>query len=202
MTQWNIELTFSTICIIASDAAASAAAQQERPAHSPKTYQWLCHLVATIIKRHRIRLGGHFHALITTLHSLLRWLLCQPPSPEGEERGANAKLFARLLTLVCEPTDASVPRSQATSLSSERDKAKRYAGQYMHLVLTQYIELQLHHTVSHEVREALDAGMYSVLDITPRDTLDVMNDALDRSGRVLFGELYKQYQRFGKWSGV
>jgi len=72
----------------------------------------------------------------------------------------------------------------------------------MHLVLTQYIELQLHHTVSHEVREALDAGMYSVLDITPRDTLDVMNDALDRSGRVLFGELYKQYQRFGKWSGI
>lgn len=104
---------------------------------------------------------------------------------------------------MCEPTDASVSRSSAAGgLDSERDKAKRYAGQYMYLVLMQYIKLQLEFPVSHGVREALETGMYSVLDITPQDGMKIMNDAMDPSGRVIFKELYKQYQKLGKWSGV
>ena len=192
MTQWNIEVTLSTVSTIASKIIPGLAG-------SSKTYQWLCRLVEIVIKRHRIRLDGHFHILITALQSLLRRLISQA----SENSEAHAKLFARLLMLVCEPTDASVSRSKAAGgLDSERDRAKRYAGQYMYLVLMQYVKLQLEYAVSHGVREALETGMYSVLDITTHDGMKLMNDAMDPSGRVIFREVYKQYQRFGKWSGV
>jgi nucleolar pre-ribosomal-associated protein 2 len=192
MTQWNIEVTLSSVSTIASKTSSGVTA-------SPKTYEWLCHLVETIIKRHRIRLDGHFHILIAALQSLLKNLLSRP----SEDSPAQAKLFARLLTLVCEPTDASVSRSQASSgLDSERDRAKRYAGQYMYLVLMQYVKLQLEFVVPHSVREVLEPGMYSVMDITSPDGMKLMNDAMDPSGRVIFKELYKQYQKFGKWTGV
>ncbi|KAK5664080.1 hypothetical protein OQA88_294 [Cercophora sp. LCS_1] len=193
MSQWNVELSLSTVSTICSKRA-------DLTVFSPKIYEKLCRLVEIVIKRHRIRLDGHFHILIGALGSLLRQLLSRPSDEISEE---HAKLFARLLTLVCEPTDASVSRSAAgNSLDSERDRAKRYAGQYMYLVLMQCIKLQLERAVPHVVLEALQTGVYSILDITSQDGLSLMNDAMDPSGRVIFRELYKQYKRFGKWQGV
>ncbi|KAK0710990.1 Urb2/Npa2 family-domain-containing protein [Lasiosphaeris hirsuta] len=211
MTQWNIELTLSTVATICSETSPVAA--------SPEAYKWLCRLVETVIKRHRIRLDGHFHILVTTLQALLRRLLSRPQDAWSNDVGSTAKsgdkaesrdqpqtrakFFSRLMTLVCEPTDASVSRSQAVnSLDSEKDKARRYAGQYMYLVVMQYIKLQLEQAVPHEVSKALETGMNSALDITSQDMVKLMNDAMDPSGRVIFKELYKQYHKFGKWSGV
>ena len=185
MGQWNIELTLSTVSTICSSTEQAASR-----AESPVSYRALCGLVEMVIKRHRIRLDGHFHILITALQSLLRRLLSRP----CDKQEAYAKLFSRLLTLVCQPTDASVSRSQGVnSLDSEKDRAKRYAAQYMYLVLMQYVKLQLQHIVSHGVRAALEPGMYSILDITMQDGLKLMNDAMDGSGRIIFKELYRQY---------
>jgi nucleolar pre-ribosomal-associated protein 2 len=75
----------------------------------------------------------------------------------------------------------------------------------MYLVLMQYVKLQLEvggGGVSHAVREALEPGMYSVMDITTQDGLRIMSDGMDGSGRVVFREMWKMWQRFGKWSGV
>ncbi|KAK0623003.1 Urb2/Npa2 family-domain-containing protein [Immersiella caudata] len=192
LSQWNIEVTLSTVSTVASHHNSVISA-------SPKIYRCLCSLVEIIIKRHRIRLDGHFHIVITALHSVLRQLISQP----SVATSAHAQSFARLLTLICEPTDASVSRSSGVGgLDSERDRAKRYAGQYMYLVLMQYIKLQLELPVAPAVREALDSGMYSVLDITTQGGVKLMNDAMDLSGRIIFKELYKRYQKFGKWSGV
>jgi len=194
MTQWNIELTLSTVTAICSKPTEIAPGW-------PKSYHWLCQFTGAVIRRHRIRLDGHFHILITALQALLRQLLSRQG---GEFKEAHSKLFSRLLTLVCQPTDSSVARSQTgkSGLDSEKDKAKRYAGQYMYLVLMQYIRLQLEYPVTHEVRAALEPGIYSILDITTQDGLRLMNDAMDPSGRVILKELYRQYQKFGKWSGI
>lgn len=193
MSQWNIELTLTIVSTMCSK-------RGELTASSPKIYEKLCRMMEIIIKRHRIRLDGHFHILVGALEALLRKLLSRPAEDISED---HARLFARLVTLVCEPTDASVSRSVAgSSLDSERDRAKRYAGQYMYLVLMQYIKLQLERAVPHGVLEALQTGVYSILDITSQDGLSLMNDAMDPSGRVIFKELYKQYKKFGKWQGV
>ncbi|KAK4039203.1 nucleolar pre-ribosomal-associated protein 2 [Parachaetomium inaequale] len=223
MTQWNIELTLSTVSTLASHSSTQALL-----ATSPSIYPSLCRLVEMVIKRHRRRLDGHFHILITALQSLLHLLLSRPPQPSPtptvittphgggtSHQEKHAKLFSRLLTLICEPTVASVSSRKTTTaggggggggsgpLDSEKDRARRYAGQFMYLVLMQYVRLQLAHApVPHGVREALEPGVYAVLDVTTGDGMRIMSDGMDASGRVVFREMFRLYQRFGKWSGV
>ncbi|KAB5515432.1 Urb2/Npa2 family-domain-containing protein [Coniochaeta sp. 2T2.1] len=218
MTQWNIELTLSTVSLLASEVTTHKVMST-----TPKAYELLCRLVQVIVRRHRLRLEGHFHLLVTVLQSLLRALVCHPYL--SQKRNAqqssgvwttglikdpslfdhwqkHAKAFGRLLTMVCEPTPGSVARSQQNSLDSATDAAKRYAGQHMYLVLMLYIKLQLEQNVPHDVREALEPGVFAILDITTPEARRVMNDALDPSGRAIMKELFKQYLKFGKWSGI
>lgn len=213
MTQWNVELTLSTVSVLASEAAT-----HEVMSTTPRAYTCLCHLVQVIVRRHRLRLEGHFHLLAATLQSLLCMLICHPFTGRLGGRAwegglikdvsrfelwpKHAKAFARLLTTVCEPTPGSVARSQQSSLDSATDAAKRYAGQHMYMVLMLYIKLQLEQNVPHGVREALEPGVFAILDITTPESRRIMNDALDASGRAIMRELYKQYLKFGKWSGI
>lgn len=212
MTQWNIELTLSTVSTLSSEATTHAVISS-----TPKSYEALCRLLQVIIRRHRLRLDGHFHLLVTVLQSLLRQLIAHPytatptswtgglikdPSaiPRWEK---HAKAYARLLTMVCEPSAASVSRGHhQTSLDSATDAAKRTAGQHMYLVLMLYIKLQLEQNVPHDVREAMEPGVFSVLDVTSPEGRRMMNDALDPSGRAIMKDMYKQYLKFGKWSGI
>lgn len=206
MKQWNIEATLSTVSTICS----VGPTMTEDPHTSTKAYPWLCSLVEVIIKRHRHRLEGHFHLLITALQSLLRLLIipwpqttaASPANPSSDEQ-AQAARFSRLLTLTCEPSVASVTRGQAPgALDSAPDAAKKSAAQHMYLVLVLYVKLQLERAVPRAVRAALDPGVYSVLDITTPEGRRVINEAVDASGRAIFRDMYKQYVRFGKWNGV
>lgn len=220
MIQWNVDSTLSAVSAIASDASSTTMLTTH-----PKTYESLCHLVEIVIKRHRKRLDGHFHILIPALQSLLRRLISSTsststaPSLFSEStKEHHAKLLSRLLTLITEPTVASVSSSSRSNaakdqehhnhqhqqpLDSEKDKAKRYAGQHMYLVLMAYVKLQLEFVVPLVVRQQLETGMFSIVDITPAEgELRIMNDGMDPSGRVIFREMYKRWERFGKWSGV
>ena len=168
--------------------------------HDCPPLPWLCRLVETVIKHHRLRLDGHFHVLLAALQALLRRVVARPcPAQE-----AYAKQFTGLMRLICEPTDDATARSHGASsgLDSEKDEAKRYAGGYMYLVLMQYVKLQFECAVPHGVTEMLEPGMYAVLDVTTADGLRIMNDAMDPAGRAMFKLLYSRYQQFGKWSGV
>ncbi|KAK4214530.1 nucleolar pre-ribosomal-associated protein 2 [Rhypophila decipiens] len=243
MIQWNIDNTLSTVASICADLDQSLSQKHVSIDASvvrllPKTYKYLCALVEIIIKRHRKRIDGHFHLLIPTLQALLRHLLIL--SPKGKKSSSstpleaaklahqqrqqerNARLYSRLLTLVCEPTVASVStrRTQHNNstnpenthqpnvmLDVDKDKAKRYAGQFMYLVVMHYIRLQLQLeqtvVVTGESREALETSMFSILDITSKpDGLRILTDAMDSSGRVILRELLRRYERFGRWSGV
>ncbi|KXH37846.1 Urb2/Npa2 family protein [Colletotrichum nymphaeae SA-01] len=195
MTQWNIETTLSTVAAIVSNN------QGHLLDASPSVYQWLCKLMEIIIKKHRLRLEGHYHILITTLETLLSALA--HPSSSTQQRAKHAAHFTRLVTLVCEPAAAAVSRVQHLSaLDSATDAAKRSAGRHMYLVLMAYVKLQLDVDVPREIREALEPGMNSVFDITPLEVRKILNDSMDASGRAILREMYKRYTKFGKWSGV
>lgn len=211
MKQWNTEVTLSTVSTICSNGLKVTEDAQA----SEKAYPWLCSLVEVIIKRHRHRLEGHFHLLITALQSLLRLLITPWPrttayssaatasTPSAPDQQAQAARFSRLLTLTCEPSVASVTRGQGPgALDSAPDAAKKSAAQHMYLVLVLYVRLQLERPVPRPVRAALDPGVYSVLDITTPEGRRIINEAVDASGRAIFREMYKQYDRFGKWNGV
>ncbi|TGJ82647.1 hypothetical protein E0Z10_g6104 [Xylaria hypoxylon] len=214
MTQYNIEATLTSVVEVCS----SRGPKIKGPKAVGEIFAALFKLVALIIKRHRLRLSGHFHILLTTLRALLTVLLTDPSLSISSRRSAHsrsppwlltrlqhrhAERFARLLTLVCEPSAASVARSRSRSeLDSATDVAKRAAGQYMYLVLETYIKLQLEVEVSREMRKALEVGIFSVLDITSEGCRKVLNESLDAAGRAVFRALFAEYRKFGKWKGV
>ena len=196
MTQWNIELTLSIACDLTSPTSNQ----------SHVSFPWLCRLVEVVIKKHRLRLEGHYHLLLSTLQALMQALVIKTPyrttSSENSQE-TNAHRYARLITLICEPTAGAVSRSQLHSaLDSATDAAKRSAGRHMYMVLMQYVKLQLEENVPGSVREALEPAMNSIFDITTPEGRKILNDALDASGRTILREMYKRYVKFGKWSGV
>ncbi|TWU75780.1 hypothetical protein ED733_003423 [Metarhizium rileyi] len=197
MSQWNVEMTLSTVSNLATDHMAG---------EKKTSYPWLCKLVEVIIKKHRLRLEGHFHLLLSTMQALLQNLIVKQrhtTTTDSLAQEANAHLYARLITLICEPTAGAVSRSQLhSSLDSATDAAKRSAGRHMYLLLVGYVKLQLEAGVSTEVRDALEPAMNSIFDITPPEGRKILNDAMDSSGRAMLREMFKRYVKFGKWSGV
>ncbi|XWW97322.1 hypothetical protein V2A60_005304 [Cordyceps javanica] len=197
VSQWDVEATLSTICDLSPAVGGLDTAQLP--------YTWLCKLTDVIIKKHRLRLEGHYHLLLTVLQTLLDRLIVTEIGGEDSSASQETKAhaYARLITLVCEPTAGAVSRTQhQSSLDSATDAAKRSAGRHMHLVLMQYVRLQLTENVPRPVREALEPAMNSIFDITPPEGRKILNDAMDASGRAILREMFKRYVKFGKWSGV
>lgn len=196
MGQWNIEVTLSTVNDLAS----------AKPTNGPTvSFTWLCKLVGTIIKKHRLRLEGHHHLLLTTVQALLNSLIIHQPKDAGDgtTQASMARLYGRLITFICEPTAGAVSRSQhQNALDSATDAAKRSAGWHVYMVLMQYVKLQLEADVPREVREALEPAMNSIFDVTTPEVRKILNDAMDASGRAILREMFKRYVKFGKWSGV
>lgn len=196
VSQWDVEATLSTVCDLSP-------IQENMETNLP--YLWLCKLTDVIIKKHRLRLEGHYHLLLTVLQTLLdRLVISEVGTGESSvSQETKAHAYARLITLVCEPTAGAVSRTQhQSSLDSATDAAKRSAGRHMHLVLMQYVRLQLRENVPRPLREALEPAMNSIFDITPPEGRKILNDAMDASGRAILREMFKRYVKFGKWSGV
>ncbi|AEO68963.1 a26e5adf-7a91-4cdb-8b32-c960c9e3783e [Thermothielavioides terrestris] len=221
MTQFNIGRTLS--CVLTVSARASTPALV---AESPDVYPSLCRLVAMLIRRYRKRLEDSFHILVDTLQGLLRLLLSRPheeaatagpatATTQEETWARDARHFSRLLTLICEPAVGSGSTSavqgsggpRPAALDSEKDRARRFAGQFMYYVLMAYVRLQVEEhgaaaAVPHAVRAALEPGMFAIMDVTTRGGKGIMSAAMDASTRAVLREMYKRYERFGKWTGV
>lgn len=72
----------------------------------------------------------------------------------------------------------------------------------MQFVLATYIKLQLEMRMSPEVREKMVPGLYAIFDTTTPELRRCIVDSLDSSGRAVYGMLYKDYVKFGKWNGL
>ncbi|RDA92841.1 hypothetical protein CP533_2886 [Ophiocordyceps camponoti-saundersi (nom. inval.)] len=193
MGQWNIETTLSTVCDVSSTSSDGCAAP----------FASLCKLVEVVIKKHRLRLEGHFHILLSALQALLRNLIIKQAAAGEGEIESKAQAYSRLISLICEPTAGAVSRSQLHgALESATDAAKRLASRHMYLVMMQYVKLQLEESVPKAVREAMEPAMNAIFDITPPEVRKILNDAAQGGGRAILREMFRRYVKFGKWSGV
>lgn len=52
-----------------------------------------------------------------------------------------------------------------------------------------------------EIREKMVPGLYAIFDTSTPEMRRMIGDSLDSSGRAVFGTLFRDYQRFGKWKG-
>jgi nucleolar pre-ribosomal-associated protein 2 len=71
----------------------------------------------------------------------------------------------------------------------------------MQFVLTLYVQLQLEMRMLPEVREKMIPGLYAIFDTTTPEMRKMISDGLDSSGRAVFGMLFKDYHKFGRWKG-
>lgn len=213
MDQWNIDSTLGAITMMCSRNAPSL-----RATRAGGIYSHLCQLLSSILIGHRLKLEGHFHLVVQAMQALLRCLFtplphstskasktfAPPPwlsSPKHQLNPRHAAIFTRLVTLICDPSVSSVTRSKQNNLTSAKDKAKRMAGQHMHFVLTLYVQLQLEMKMLPQVREQMVPGLYAIFDTTTPEMRRMISDGLDSSGRAVFGVLFRDYQKFGKWKG-
>lgn len=197
MTQWSVESTLSAVSVVCTSTNARTA------------LPCACKLVETLLKRHRVRLEGHYHIITTTLQCLLRALLVGPA--EMPDTHTHAHAFTRLVTMLCSPTAGAVAsrhhghRPGDVVLDLATVSAKRFAGQYMYLVLMTYVEILLGAAgtgIGRQLRDALEPGWNALFDVTSQETRKILNDALDEGGREVVREMWKRYTVFGKWSGV
>lgn len=72
---------------------------------------------------------------------------------------------------------------------------------FMRFVLMDYIKWQLEMRMLPEIKEKLVPGLYAIFDTTTVETRMLISSELTTSGRVVFGGLYRDYLRFGKWKG-
>lgn len=72
---------------------------------------------------------------------------------------------------------------------------------YMRFVLMDYIKWQLEMRMLPEVREKLVLGLYAIFDTTTLETRRLISSELSTSGGAVFGMLYRDYMKFGKWKG-
>ncbi|KAK8061199.1 nucleolar pre-ribosomal-associated protein 2 [Apiospora hydei] len=216
MSQSNIDFTLSSIARICSPEGPQL---ENGPHATGEIFAHLYDLVAAIIRRHRTRLRGHHHLLVTILQALLRVLLADPALRSSSKqptatttsflyplwldeplRAHHAAKLTRLLTLLCEPSNAALASSSTkkhkSALDSAKDTAKREVGQHVFRVVLLYIKLQLERgDVPRDVRAALEPGMFSVLSVTPDGGRRILNESMDASGRVIFRRMFAEYSK-------
>ena len=193
LSQWSIEATLSTTTKLAKEALVPG---------SPVALASLCEVLLVVTRKHRLRLEGHYHVLVSALQSLLRLLIANQASSMQNQKD-DANLFSRLIHAICEPTVGAVSHSkQGSRLDSATDAAKRSAGQHMYLLLMEYVKLQLENRIPRSTLDVLESPMNSIFDITPPETRKILNDAMDASSRAILREMFKRYTKFGKWAGV
>ena len=173
-------------------------------------YTGLCRLCLAILKVHRAKIGGRYHLVVPALQDLLRCLF-RPYSrsvtePETtcaftEQQAAD---YCRILTTLCDPTVSSVTRSKKrsyTELNDETKKARSMAGQHLPYLIMEYCRCQLEERLTPDMKRALNAGLWAVLEVTSKDGMRTMNAAMDSSSRSVFKALYDDFSRLGKWDG-
>jgi nucleolar pre-ribosomal-associated protein 2 len=214
ISQFNVDATLGAISIICSRNG-----PRLNELRAGTIYSHMCWLLQAVLTHHRTKLQGHFHLVVQVMQSLLRCLFAPlphsstktdkafgapPPWLASRKHGLKARhavAYTRLVLMICDPTVSAVRGAQQNNLTSAKDKAKRMAGIHMQYVLISYIKLQLEMKMLPEIREKMVPGLYAIFDTTTPEIRRMVSDSLDSSGRAVFGNLYKDWQRFGKWGG-
>lgn len=64
-----------------------------------------------------------------------------------------------------------------------------------------YVRLQLDMKMLPGMRERMTPGLYAIFDTTTVELRRSVSEGMDASGRAVFGVLYRDYLKFGKWQG-
>ena len=181
--QHHVEEALYIICAMAGPNAPALT-----NAHGHQLLMALCQLFISLLRKHRLKLGGRYHIVTATLQCLLRCLFTPNPKQrtsmllppwllhnESHASPDEAETLAVILTMLCEPAPSVVERSRA-ALNDATKKARDRAGQMLLPVIEEFCASQLTGKIQPEVRRRLMPGVWALISATRRSHLRAMND--------------------------
>jgi len=208
VTQHGIDTLLGTLATLTSPQAPAYPSD-----HADFIYTSICQLTTSIVLLHRRRLGGRMHLVVALLQNLMTCLFTPHRYQTTSTRPAwlsndatlgidSATSYTRVITTLCEPTVSSTTRHHSSgSLVDENKKAKEYAGQYVSYLLLHYCSLQLQFGggLGQGVEDRLKLGLWAIMGVVDLDAMRGMNAGMGRSERVVWGALWSEWQRVGKF---
>lgn len=186
-TQFSVEATVSFADSIVSDLAKSE--------HTESVYLAVVQLVSYVVLFHRYRLSSRYHLITGSASRLMKPLAGE--NTLGNSKAA-ASAYSRLLTALAEPIVQSSTKD-SDSLTSQVATYKKYLRKHAHVIVVNYVHLQLTEPLESDINEAVLRGIYSVLGLLSRLELHLLNQCLDSLGKTYFKTLYAGYRDHGKW---
>ena len=190
--------------------AAHSVEMRQTLGQSGKVFTILCELFTTVLRSHRSKIGGRYNLIVPALQGLLRCLF-RPyarASTESETEFAltdvHAAEYARILTMLCDPTVSAVTKSRRrlhAGLNDETKKARSIAGQHLPALVMEYCRCQLSGKTAPDMGAALQVGLWAILQVMTQDRIKAMNAAMDSTSRSVFRSLYDDFRKSGRWSG-
>ena len=180
---------------------------QPTSSQSAHLYTGLTRLTTILLRSFRPQVARYHHILLPTLQTLLHNLFTtypaspSSPSPISSLTTTHATAYARLLTLLCDPSPSSVApplrkqRHNQHGLVDQTRRAKSITGEHMQYLIASYCRYQLDGKLEPEVKAALSPALWVVLDCIEQRTLRAMGESMDDAGRGIFRALYAEYTR-------
>lgn len=155
-------------------------------------------LVMYVVNAHRSKLYGRYHILCRVVSGLMGALTAKTHrlTQKGSVETCAAAL-SRLLNMLCEPPVQT--SGQSDSLTSKSAVYRAALRKHAHVMLVNYIHMQLEQKFSPETSDALKPGIYSLIGLLSLAELNLVSLCLDSLGRVYFQSLYGLYRDHGKW---
>ncbi|KAK3213799.1 hypothetical protein GRF29_28g1074746 [Pseudopithomyces chartarum] len=209
-SQHNIESLLATLHKLSTRKS-----PQLRPAHASAIYTRLCELtrLLLLLQHCRSRLRGRFHLLMPLLSNLLLclfipnlnrgtalppWLYSASDSTPIHLTHANAANYARLLTTLCSPTQASVQKTHSgTTLNDPIKAAREYTSQHVSTLLSAFCRYTLNGRLNAEVREKLMPGMWEVVSVAQlnKESVEAMFAGLGKSEQDVWRGVWGEWIR-------
>ena len=205
ISQFHIDTLLSTVATTAYGFPSKQASTR-----TAKVYIGLCRLVIALLKFHRTKLGGRYHLILPVLQSLLRSLFIPYANSTATEQRSvfdktHAGTYARLLINLSDPSPSAVARPgnrQMLTLNDETKREKSMMGQHLQYLVMTYCECQLWGKLAAEgMREALELGLWAVMNCLGQEVMRTLNAGMDSSGRAVWKRVYDDWKKFGHWQG-
>ncbi|KAF2835416.1 hypothetical protein M501DRAFT_999176 [Patellaria atrata CBS 101060] len=201
LSQFDYDTLLSAITFIASPKSPKLLNSQ-----SSSIFTHLCTLFQTIISLHRYRLNSRSHLLLPPLETLLSCLFTPETIPQPswltnsttQLTAEDAKAYARILTILCEPSVSSATRghhSKKESLTDETRKVRAYVGTFIQYLLIKSCALTLTANINNAVREALKPGFWACLDCVGADVRRTVHSSLGSSEAAVWRSLVGEWKK-------
>lgn len=182
-SQYAVELTLATVGVVL---------KKSQHRNQSMVFNAAVNLLSYIVLFHRFRLTSRYHLLVNVLVEAMKHLTRKEVTDE------DGTIVGRILVTLSEPP---VQRStkENDSLTSQAAVYKRAIRKQAHVLLINYVHMQVSSPLKSSVTDALTPGIYSVFGLLSKVELQLANQLLDLLGKVYFKNLYQSYKDHGKW---